>query len=140
MQVVIPEMILKEDLKFPIRTKKCKLILSHAAYDLTNGFYNDTENVVIDIVYNDQDPKFPAFSTIFDLHPGCFSVVSISVQFIETTFIGDNFINDKDFNPVAILSCYIVDGIADKSITENWHEMNFKNYQMPQLLPPAAIE
>lgn len=138
MLVVIPEMILKEDLKFPRRAKKCKLVLSHVEYDLTNGYYNEIDNVVIDIIYNEQNPVFPAHSKMFNIHPGCFSTLSISFQFIETTFIGDNFINDKDYNPVAILSAYIVDGKADKSVTEKWHQMNFKNYQMPMLPAPAT--
>ncbi|MGY4383438.1 hypothetical protein ACVWYN_000457 [Pedobacter sp. UYP24] len=133
MQVVIPEMNLNEDLKFPRRAKKCKLVLGHVQFDLTNGFFNETEYAILDIENNKENPIFPLHSTIFNLQPGCYSVLTVTVQFIETTFFGDNFINDKSFNPVAILSSYIIDGTLDKSVTEKWHEMSFKNYLAAQL-------
>ncbi len=137
MQVVIPEMNLNEDLKFPRRAKKCKLVLGHVQFDLTNGYFNETEYAILDINNDKDNPVFPVHSTIFDLQPGCYSVLTITVQFIETIFIGDNFINDKSFNPVAILSSHIIEGQLDKSVTEKWHKMNFKNYLAPQLPPPG---
>lgn len=138
MQVVIPEMDLNEDIKFPRRAKKCKLILGHVLYDLTNGYYSDAEYAILDIAYDKENPISPVYSTIFNLQPGCFSVLSITIQFIEKTFIGDNFINNKDFNPVAILSSHILEGKADKSATEKWQEMDFKNSQVLELPPPAV--
>ncbi|MHA4893398.1 hypothetical protein ACXZ1K_01500 [Pedobacter sp. PWIIR3] len=137
MLVTIPEMNLNEDMKFPARAKKCKIVLGCTLYDLNNGYFNDTEYNVIEINNGNENPITPASSTMFSLHPGCYSVLSISVQFIESTFIGDNFINNKDFNPVAILSSHIVDGKADKSVTELWQQMDFKNSQGLELPSPA---
>ncbi|RZK75922.1 MAG: hypothetical protein EOO92_15400 [Pedobacter sp.] len=136
--VVIPELNLVEDLTFPQRIKKCKLILSHTLLDTTNGFFKETEHAVLNLAYDMNNPIIPSQGVVFGLQPGCLSVLTIALRYIENTFVGENSINNRNFNPVAILSAHYIGGIPNKSETETWHYMKFKNPIGTMLPPPAT--
>ena len=120
-------MHLPQDLKFPTGVKFCKMIVGTAMFDLTYGHFNEAEFEVLDFEYNYHPQTIPAQQLTFDIEPGCLCITAISLRFYEKTFIGDTYINDKNFNPSAVLSAVIAEGEVNNTVTKNWQGMDFKN-------------
>jgi hypothetical protein len=69
----------------------------------------------------------PSQSVQFEVVPGCLCVIGISLQIVESTFAGDSIINNKDFNPAAILNAFIAEGKSpEPEVTKYWQEFEFK--------------
>jgi hypothetical protein len=129
LQITIPEIKIPSDLKWPIdRPKCCKLVIVASMIDLKKGLTELAKPQVMDIPYS-YTPSVVASQTFdFEVVPGCLCITAISLQYIEETFIGENTINSKAFNPSAILHTYIADGVTDPLFTKNWHEFDGKGY------------
>jgi hypothetical protein len=126
LHITTPELKLPSSLKFPNQNGSCKLALCQAQVDLSNGCSEYMLTQVMDIPYTHQVSTLPLQNFTFDMEPGCLSVIAISLQFIERTFVGDLIINSKNFNPAAILHTHFIPGEADAGQTRYWRDFNFR--------------
>lgn len=117
LRVTIPELKIPSDLKWPIdRPTCCKLMIATCIINLQKGNANNGETQVMDIPYT-YTPSIVAEQTLeFEIKPGCLCITAISLQIVEKTFIGENTVNTKSFNPAAILYAKIAEGVADTAI------------------------
>lgn len=129
LKITIPEIKTPSDLKWPIdRPKCCKLVMVSGMIDLKKGLSKLAKPQVMDISHT-YTPSVVASQTFnFEVVPGCLCITAINLLYIEETFIGDNNINTKSFNPAAILHAYIAEGITDPSITKRWSEFDGKGF------------
>jgi hypothetical protein len=127
LQVEIPEMKIPVELKFPIdRPKCCRMIIEVTMIDLVNGHVKKGSPKLIEIPYHYKPTMVAGQAVQFDVVPGCLCVIGISLQIVESTFAGESVINNKTFNPAAILSAVIAEGATDPEATKKWREMDFK--------------
>lgn len=127
--VTIPDIKIPIDLKWPIeRPKCCKLLVVTSMIDLNNGRTDLGKPQVMDITYSYKPNVVPGQTFEFEVVPGCLCITAISLQYVEETFIGDNTINSKSFNPGAILHAYIADGVIDPSLTRDWQPFDNNGY------------
>ncbi|RZM21282.1 MAG: hypothetical protein EOO88_33770 [Pedobacter sp.] len=126
LKIDIPEMHLPQDVKFPHAIQYCKMIVGTALFDLTNGYYRDAEYEVLDFKYQNEPSVIPSAHFSFQTEPGCLCITGISLRFYEKTFLGDTYINDKIFNPTAILNAVLLPGEVDELKTKKWDSMSFK--------------
>ncbi len=121
LKVTIPELHIPADLKWPIaRPKCCKLMIATSIIDLKKGSTNFAKAQVMDIPYSYKQSIVASQTFEFEIIPGCLFVTGISLQYVEDTFIGENTVNSKSFNPAAILYAQIADGAneeANESLT-----------------------
>jgi hypothetical protein len=139
-KVSIPQMISPTDFIFPQGISKCKIVLTCGLFDLENGFYTQAQSQLFDIGKSYPQTIIPEKSATFHTQPGCLSMIGISLQYYKTTFAGDVITNSKQFNPGAILSAQITDGMIDRSVTKKWNEMDFKVGRQLMLPPPAPVQ
>ncbi|MEJ7557056.1 MAG: hypothetical protein WKF66_02030 [Pedobacter sp.] len=138
--ISIAEMNLPRDFIFPSMISKCKIVLTCGLFDLENGFYTDQQSQLFDIGKNNPTTIIPEKSAAFHTQPGCLCMMGISLQYYKTTFAGDIITNNKQFNPSAILSAQITDGMVDRSVTKKWNKMDFKVGRQLTLPPPAPAQ
>ncbi|MDR6782327.1 hypothetical protein ABIE26_001185 [Pedobacter africanus] len=126
LKIEIPEIHQPHELKFPKDGRKCVLGLAVGMYDLKHGrmTLSPIQSTTIDWTY---DPMVvPPKTFEFEIEPGCLCIPVISMQFVRTTFAGTIVVNNKSFNPVAILRAFIAAGEPEKSRTKSWQSMDFK--------------
>lgn len=124
--ISIPEIRVSEDMSFPRKASSCLLNIAVGMYDLTYGYHTICPVQTIEIPAA-TDRVVPAQELSFDIEPGCLCVSVFSFQFIQKTFSGNQIINSKAFNPVAVFRALIADGLVDKQVTRKWWAMTFKN-------------
>jgi len=139
-KITIPEMKSPKEFVFPSEIAKCKLVVTFGLFDLENGLYNQTESHLFDIQRTYPTTLIPSQETTFSTQPGCLCIIAISLQFYKTTFAGDVILNNKQFNPSAILSAHITDGPVDTDTRERWDEMDFKTGRQLLLPPPTPVQ
>lgn len=138
-EIKIPEMKIPKDLVFPAGVHNCKLVLTCGLFDLENGALDEPNSVMFDIENTFKATKIPAMVATFETRPGCLCMIGISLQFYKRTFAGEFIINNKEFNPGAILSTQIIVGVADPSNKDTWYEMQFKSgRKLSPTLPAVA--
>jgi hypothetical protein len=132
LQVTIPEMQIPSALKWPIdRPECCKMIITNTMIDLKHGCTRNLKDPqVMEIPYSYTPSVVGAQTFDFEIVPGCLCVTAISLQYIEKTFVGQNIVNSKIFNPAAILHAYIDDGIIDPALTKAkaWYTFEGNGY------------
>lgn len=138
--IQLPEMKTLKDLVFPKEIWNCKIVLTCALFDLENGYYKDAESVSFDVEKTGQKIIFPVQYATFTTQPGCLCIIGISLKFYKESFLGDTYINNKLFNPCAILSTKITPGIINRSVTETWEEMQFKVGRRLMLESPPKVQ
>lgn len=127
LRVIVPEMNIPRDLKFPKEARGCKLNICLTMYDLTYGHRFKASIKTIEILYDQAHSVVTAPEQLdFEIEPGCLCIVSISLQYIEKTFSGDVIMNNKTFNPSAIVKALVAAGDVDLERTKNWQEIKFK--------------
>jgi len=122
--ISLPEIHVSEDMKFPRKASECLLNIAVGMYDLTYGHKTICPVQTIEITNND---VIPAQELTFEVEPGCLCVSVFSFQFIQKTFSGNQIMNSKGFNPVAVFRAVIAGGVVEKQRTKNWQEITFKN-------------
>ena len=129
LQVIIPEIKVPTDLKWPIdRPKCCKLLIAIGIIDLKKGSTILGTPQVMDIPYSYNFKTVESQTFNFEMIPGCLHVVGITLKYIEESFIGETTINTKSFNPAAILSAHLAEGTTDYGIRRNWQEFERDGY------------
>lgn len=124
--VRMPEMNIPRDLKFPKEARGCRLNISLTTYDLTYGHSAKASIKTIEFLYNQVRPVVIAPKQInFEIQAGCLCMVAISLQYIEKTFSGDFLLNNKLFNPSAIIKAIFADGDVDLEHTKKWQKIKF---------------
>lgn len=108
-----------------------------ALFDLEYGYYKNAESVSFDVEKAGKKVIFPVQYATFTTQPGCLCIIGISLKFYKESFLGDTYINNKLFNPCAILSTIITPGIVNEYVTETWEQMKFKVGR--QLMPPSPL-
>ncbi|SMD18323.1 hypothetical protein, partial [Pedobacter nyackensis] len=121
----LPEIHVSEDMKFPRKAGSRFLNIAVGMYDLTYGHKTICPVQTIEIPNDSKNDVIPAQELTFEIEPGCLCVSVFSFQFIQKTFSGNQIMNSKGFNPVAVFRAVMVDGVVDKQRTENWQEMTF---------------
>jgi hypothetical protein len=138
--IYLPEMKSSKEIVFPKDIRNCKIVLTCALFDLEYGYYKEPESVSFNVEKTGNKIIFPVQYATFTTQPGCLCIIGISLKFYKTTFVGDAYINNKQFNPGAILSTKITPGIVNKFVTETWPEMQFKVGRQLMLPPPAPAQ
>jgi hypothetical protein len=140
-KVTIPEMKSPKEFVFPENMRKCKFVVSCGLLDLENGFLKETESQLFDIQQELPTMTIPAHEFTFPTEPGCLCLIAVSLQFYKTTFAGNIIINNKQFNPSAILSAYITDGTVTIGERTYWDKMTFmvKRSTMSLTQPSAQL-
>ncbi|MNX89204.1 hypothetical protein D3C86_1212110 [compost metagenome] len=105
----MPEIKLPYDLKFPGNADLCLLNIAVGMYDLTYGHKSICPVQSVEIVNG--PGVTPARSFEFTIEPGCLCITILSFQYIQKTFSGNQIINSKVFNPVAIFRAVMADGV-----------------------------
>lgn len=130
LRVTIPDIQIPAGLKWPIdRPKCCKLLMVTNIIDLPNGCADYGKTQVMDIPYTYDSSIVAGQSFEFEIFPGCLCITGISLQYVEQTFIGDNTVNSKIFNPSAILYARIADGTPEPTPKKSWFEFDRKGYR-----------
>jgi hypothetical protein len=134
LKVTIPEIKIPSELKWPIeRPECCRLLITNTMIDLNKGSArNLIDPHVMEIPYSYKPSIVPTQTFEFEIIPGCLCITGISLQYIEKTFVGENIVNSKSFNPAAILHAHIAEGTTDPTLTKNWYEFEPKGYTAPQ--------
>jgi hypothetical protein len=122
----LPEMKIPQDLKFPKKASSCILNIAVGMYDLTYGHSIICPIQSIEIPYSYETEILPERQFDFVIVPGCLCITLLSFQFVQKTFSGNQIINSKGFNPVALFRATIADGTVDKEHTKGWQSMRFK--------------
>lgn len=121
--ISLPEIHVSEDMKFPRKASSCLLNIAVGMYDLTYGHKTICPIQSIEIPYDRNNDIIPAQEFNFEIEPGCLCMSVFSFQFIQKTFSGNQIMNSKQFNPVAVLRAVVADGEVDKQNTEDWQPM-----------------
>jgi hypothetical protein len=127
LNITIPEMQIPKELKFEAKSSACKLIVAVAVIDFVHGSMKYVPAQMMEIEHSYQPTTSTAKTFEFETAPGCLCIIAISLQYVEKTFAGDFIINNKSFNPAAILRAYLSDGeviAAEKDIY--WNDIDFK--------------
>ncbi|RZK42792.1 MAG: hypothetical protein EOO90_05565 [Pedobacter sp.] len=126
LKVEIPELKIPTDLKFPEdRLDRCRLVVMTCMIDLSNRKTKSLQPEIMDIPYSHKLNLMPGRTFEFDLAPGCLCVTAISLKFLKSTFAGDVIVNNKEFNPTAIVHSIITEGINDTSDYTQWISHGF---------------
>ena len=120
----LPELRLSHDLKFPNNATSCLLHIAVGMYDLTYG--HKTICPVQSVEVLNEGSVIPAQSFEFTVVPGCLCITVLSFQYMQQTFSGQQIINSKAFNPVAVFSAVMADGAVLPEQTSHWQPMRFK--------------
>ncbi|MDQ8054046.1 MAG: hypothetical protein REI78_13510 [Pedobacter sp.] len=121
LKVDIPDLNIPVDVKFPKdRLDRCTLMIAVEQVDLENSLVSYAEIQLMDIPFSYRNTEVPGQSFQFEIEPGCLCITAISLQYIEKTFVGENIINSKKFNPSAILHAQIAEGEVDSAKTKDW--------------------
>lgn len=121
LKVTIPKLNVPIDLKFPNNTlKECKLLVLTTMLDLVHKRTNWAKPKIMDIPYSHQPLLVPEKTFEFELTPGCLCITAISLQYVKPSFAGDIIVNNKSFNPSAIIHVFIPPGTSDKAVVERW--------------------
>ena len=137
-QIVLPEMLILEKIKFPRGISDCKIVISMSELDLRNGKYSNADVQVIDLHKVNEHSILPQQQITFSTEPGTLCIIGICLQFYEATYLGNNLVNTKAFSPAAILNAYYLEGNVNKENTSDWHDFHFKN-EVPILLPAIDL-
>ncbi|SFH25184.1 hypothetical protein [Pedobacter insulae] len=125
LKVTIPELKIPLELKSPIeRLNECRLIIAVAMVDLTHSHSDLEEPQLMVIPYSFKPTLVPEQTFEFPILPGCLCVTAISLKYVEKHFAGESILNNKSFNPAAILHATIAEGTVDPAMTKNWHKFN----------------
>lgn len=125
-KIAVPEMQIPQDLRFPSSAKKCVLAFQVALFDLKNGRYLVQDVQYIEIKYKYKPEVIPPAEFSFEAETGCLCVITLTLQYITETFSGNSVINNKSFNPAAILKAFMLPGVVNASSTKRWKRMSFK--------------
>ena len=79
----------------------------------------------IEIKYKYKPEVIPSSEFSFDAEAGCLCVITLTLQYITETFSGNSVINNKSFNPAAILKAFMLPGVVNPSHTRRWKRMSF---------------
>jgi len=115
--VSLPALEIPKNLKFPKDTKFCRVLIGRTLTDLTNK-KRKIDFVSFEIL-NKKGITVPQ-SWEFETEPGCVCIVVISLQFIQSSLAGETVVNNKTFNPAAILKAVVLNGQVDKTQTKSW--------------------
>lgn len=124
-KIVLPEMHIPQDLKFPPEVKNCVVALQLALFDLENYKWFAQKTQTIEIKYKYQPLTVPSAEFSFDTQTGCLCVITITLRYFTETFAGNLGINSKSFNPAAILKAFMIPGTVNPNATERCRGMAF---------------
>ncbi|MGY4385513.1 hypothetical protein ACVWYN_002553 [Pedobacter sp. UYP24] len=124
LQVEMPEIKTDKEIKFHPDAHQAKLAICLGMFDIINGQYDDVLVQSFDTPIKGDMEVIPAASFDFELSPGCLCIVAFSLIYMETTFVGQSFLNNKNFSPSAIFTAFIAEGEPLKK--EEWHDMNIR--------------
>jgi len=121
--ILIPELIVSKQIEFPSSSPICRIIFSRTHLDLESGYGEDSELKYITVVKDQTLAVIPPQTIEFDTEPGCLCLIGIGFHFYKKSFVGEVMTNSKEFNPVAILSAHMTDGIHVLPVEGTWSEM-----------------
>ncbi|RZK24429.1 MAG: hypothetical protein EOO43_07500 [Flavobacterium sp.] len=122
--ILIPELTISKQIEFPSASTKCRIIFSRTHLDLETGYGQDSELKYISVVKDKKLDLIPAQTVEFTTEPGCLCIIGIGFNFYKDSFIGEVMTNSKEFNPVAILSAHMTNGIHVLPVEGNWASMH----------------
>jgi hypothetical protein len=121
--ILIPELTVSRQIGFPPSSTKCMIIFLRTHYDLESGYEQESESKYLSVVKDNTLSLIPPQTIEFTTEPGCLCIIGIGLHFYRESFIGEVMTNSKDFNPVAIASAHITDGVHVLPVNGNWSEM-----------------
>lgn len=125
-KIAIPPIQLPQELRFPKDGRLCTIGLVLGMFDLKHGRMTLSPIQTFQVKWSYGPELLPARTFDFEIEPGCLCVAAISMQYTKTTFVGTMLVNNKAFNPVAIVKAFIAGGEADEARTKAWQRMEFK--------------
>ncbi|TKC58142.1 hypothetical protein FBD94_19530 [Pedobacter hiemivivus] len=131
LELTLPEMNIPQDLRFPQPGRNCIIALQIAQFDLKHGYHMESNIQSAEINYAYKPAIIPASKFTFEIAPGCLCIIGIALKYYEKTFAGNDTVNNKTFNPSAILKAFMTEGEPNMEITGAWLEMDFKNQPNP---------
>ena len=138
--ICLPAMNIGEEMIFPLDSKKCKVFITVAQFDLEYGHYNHTEFTDFVIENNSSSRVSEAKFATFTTEPGCLCIIGMSLQYHRKVYMLETIMNNKQFNPAAIISAHITSGIVNKFAMKKWTKMPFKTGRQLLLPPPAPTQ
>ena len=121
--IVIPELTVSRQIEFPSSSTKCTIIFLRTHYDLENGYEQESESKYLSVLKDNKRALIPPQTIEFTTEPGCLCIIGIALYFYKESFVGEVMTNSKDFNPVAIASAHITEGVHVLPVNGNWSEM-----------------
>jgi hypothetical protein len=121
--ILIPELTVSKQIEFPSQCTKCRIIFLRTLFDLENGYEQESELKLISIVKNKESDLIPPQTVEFTTEAGCLCVIGIAFHFYKESFIGEVMTNSKEFNPAAILSAYMTEGLRVLPVDAKWSVM-----------------
>nr|WP_294871597.1 hypothetical protein [uncultured Pedobacter sp.] len=124
-KIALPEMHIPKDLKFPTDGNNCILAFQLALFDLENyrGLKQETQSIEINYKY--KSLTIPATEFSFHTQAGCLCVITVTLRYFTKTFAGNLGINNKSFNPAAILKAFMIPGTVNPDASKDWRETSF---------------
>ncbi|MES2416613.1 MAG: hypothetical protein V4541_00410 [Bacteroidota bacterium] len=118
LRVEIPELKIPTELKFPEdRLNYCRLLMETTMIDLVHGHPKHLSPQIMDISYSYKPVLAPGQTFEFELAPGCLCITAISLQYVNSTFAGDVIVNNKSFNPAAIVHATVTGGSTEEQVS-----------------------
>jgi len=117
--ITIPEMKIKEELKFPGNANLCSISINFALYRLQDGL-RSSHPQVINILVRSNEATVPRQQLEFAVPEGCLCIAAIGLSYFlqteETAFAK----NSPSFNPAAICCAYVNEGTYPETHTHQW--------------------
>lgn len=108
LQLDLPEIMISENLKFPISATTCEIRVLFTQIILDQALHSP--NIYQSITVEKKQETIPAQSFTFEVPDGCLCVIGMSLYFLEKQRVLVKPVNDKVFNPAAICGAFLTPG------------------------------
>jgi len=131
LSVAIPELMIDKELKFPVQTYQCKILVNLSCFRLGEGLMaKDPDSQILTV---NRDEKILEDQTLrFEIPDGCLCIVSIFLEYANYGIDISPVINHKNFNPGRIIKAFLTPGTYQKNDSRNWigmKQFKFSNRQ-----------
>jgi len=124
LRVILPEIKIPIELKFPQDCEKCIITISTNSFDMNNGYRSLHPDVRQIEVKKDQE-TLEKQELSFQLPAGCLCITGIAIQYFYEKYNLTLLYNHKDFNPAQICSAIITAGDFLFAEDRTWGRTNW---------------
>ena len=119
--VVLPEINVPKELKFPAKTISCSPLLDVFLYTPAEGYFWFKSHEIEEI--SNVKAIIPAQEFIVDIPQGCIALVGLSLFYFSKEYNVKKMINSRDFSPAGISGVIINPGTCDlQDIISRWEK------------------